>query len=183
MLDLVALSLPSSKISFNTFDGTMLSNLGANCPKSNFLSSSSFWSLLLMAIYFYAYFSPHFKALSLSLSGKALMWTSFEVEGLTLSKIFWYSSLIYLRISFSYCSYLSLTMCFWFSNFFKVSFNPSSSSAVFLWRASAFPIDPGYLFSMSAFTLSTIFLASFSSSSISASFFCLSVLMWSLVFL
>lgn len=38
-LDLVALSLQSSKMSFNDFDGTILSKRAAKCENSNFLSS------------------------------------------------------------------------------------------------------------------------------------------------
>ena len=146
MLERVALSLPSSKISFRTFFGTILLNLWLNWEKSNFRSNYSFKSLLFIPISFSAYFSPHLKAFCRSASGRALMLVNFTVDGFTLSKIFWYSSLIYLKISFSSFSYLSFTMCLWLSNFAIVSFNPSSSSADFLWSASALAIEPGSLF-------------------------------------
>ena len=146
MLERVARSLPSSKISFRTFFGTILSNLWLYWAKSNLWSSSSFKSLLFIPISFSAYFSPHLKALCRSASCNALIWVSLAVDGFTLSKIFWYSSLISRKISFSSFSYLSFTMCLWLSNFAIVSFNPRSSSAVFLWSASALAIEPGSLF-------------------------------------
>lgn len=135
MLALVALYLPSSKISSKFLVGTILSNLDSKLRKSNFLSISSFKILLFISISFSAYLSPHLNAFALSDSDRLLIWTSFAVEGEILSKLRWYSSLIYLKIYCYSFSYLSLTICLCFSNFSSVSGSPRSVSAGFLWRA------------------------------------------------